>query len=213
MNAPNFPPLELPEAQYQPVMPDEPVLPLSVEGYHALLQAGILQSGDPIELLEGFMVLKMPKGKRHEFARRKLRRLLERLISAEFFVDEQGVVTTADSEPEPDVFVVRGEIGDYLEDHAGPEDAVLIAEIADSSIKRDRGTKQRVYARAKVAVYWIVDLVENRIDVFTNPSGPDRWPKYQTPTSYLPGQEVPVVIDGREVGRIKVNDVIIPPTA
>jgi hypothetical protein len=66
-------------------MPDEPVLPLSVEGYHALLKAGVLMDGDPIELLEGFMVPKMTKGQRHEFARRRLRRLLERLIPNDFF--------------------------------------------------------------------------------------------------------------------------------
>src|SRR5690349_5693293 len=116
MNAPTLPLGRSPRPKA--VMPEEPVLPLSVEAYHALLEAGILKDGDPIELLEGFMVFKMPKGKRHEFARRKLRRLLERLISAEFFVDEQGVVTTTDSEPEPDVFVVRGDIDDYLHDHA-----------------------------------------------------------------------------------------------
>src|SRR5438045_2309502 len=80
-----------------PVMPEEPVLPLSVEGYHALLKAGIIQDGDPVELLEGFLVPKTTKGPRHERARRLLRRLLEKMISDEFFVDEQGAFTTATS--------------------------------------------------------------------------------------------------------------------
>lgn len=95
-----------------------------------------------------------------------------------------------------------------MDNHAGPEDAVLIAEIADSSVKRDRGVKQRIYARAKVSVYWIVDLVGNQIDVFTQPSGPGRWPKYQAPTTYLSGDETPVVIDGKEVGRIAVSEIL-----
>lgn len=78
MNAPSLPPLE-PQTQLTTALPDEPVVPLSVEGYHVLLQAGILQDGDPIELLEGFMVLKMPRGPRHEFARRRLLRLQSRM--------------------------------------------------------------------------------------------------------------------------------------
>jgi Uma2 family endonuclease len=208
MNAPSLPPVAPPDTRLVPVMPDEPVLPLSVDAYHTLLQAGVFQHGDPIELLEGFLVLKMTKGPRHETTRRKLRRLLERLIAAEYFVDEQGAITTADSEPEPDVFVIHGDIDDFPDHHPGPEEAVLIAEVADSSIKRDRGLKHRVYARAKVQVYWIIDLVENRIDVFTQPSGPSRWPKYQQQATYLPGEEVPVVIDGEEVGRIAASEVL-----
>src|SRR5687767_12845555 len=105
MNAPTFPPLDesLAYQQVTPVMPEEPVLPLSVEGYHALLKAGIIQDGDPVELLEGFMVPKMGKGHRHELVRRRLMRLLKTLIPAGFFADSQGAATLIDSEPEPDV--------------------------------------------------------------------------------------------------------------
>jgi hypothetical protein len=110
MNAPDLDLLE--EAQERlpliPVMPDEPVLPLSVEGYHALLKAGIIQDGDPVELLEGFLVPKMGKGLRHELVRRRLVRMLNALIPPGFFVDTQGAATLIDSEPEPDVFVIRG---------------------------------------------------------------------------------------------------------
>src|SRR5688572_5978607 len=136
MNAPLFPQLPTPLWQQTPTMPDEPVLPLTVDAYHALLKAGVLESGDPVELLEGFLVRKMGKGPRHERARRQLRRLLEKLISAEFFVDEQGAFTTGDSEPEPDVFVIRGTLDDYTDRHAGPAETVLVVEIADSSVRR-----------------------------------------------------------------------------
>src|SRR5206468_3333926 len=110
MNAPSLP--ILPEAGQRlplaPVMPEEPVLPLSVEGYHALLKAGILQSGDPIELLEGFLVPKMTKGTKHELVRRRFVRQLLALAPPDFFVDTQGAATLVTSEPEPDVFVIRG---------------------------------------------------------------------------------------------------------
>ena len=208
MNAPSLPPLTPTDLRPTPVLPDEPVVPLPVEAYHALRQAGFYADGDPIELLEGFLVLKMTKGPRHETARRKLRRLLERLVTGAYFVDEQGALTTTDSEPEPDVLIIRGGIDDYPSRHAGPEETSLIAEVADSSLDRDRGVKQRVYARAGVPVYWVVDLVNNCIEVFTEPSGPSRWPKYAGHAKFVPGDEVPVVIDGQNVGRIAVSQVI-----
>jgi Uma2 family endonuclease len=192
-------------------MPEEPVLPLSVEAYHALLKAGILQDGDRIELLEGFVVLKIGRGPRHERARRVLRRLLEKLMPAGFFVDEQGALTTATSEPEPDVFVIRGAIDDYANRHAGPEEIALVVEIADSSVRRDRVWKKRVYSRAGSRWYWVVNLVDEIIEVYTQPSGPVKKPGYADVSVYKSGKEVPVIIDGQEVGRIAVADVLGEP--
>jgi len=203
MNAPSFPALQQAASlPLVPAMPEEPVLPLSVEAYHALLKAGILQSGDPIELLEGFLVPKMGKGPRHETARRQLRRLLEKMISDDFFVDEQGAFTTSTSEPEPDIFVIRGVVDDFANRHAKPNEVPLIVEVADSSLGRDRRWKQRVYARAKVPCYWVVNLVDDCIEVFTQPTGSAKQPGYKQTAIYRSGDEVPVVIDGKELGRI-----------
>jgi Putative restriction endonuclease len=213
MNAPSFPILE--EANERlplvPSIPEEPVLPLSVEAYHTLLKAGILEHGDPIELLEGFLVPKMGKGPRHERARRALRRLLERLISEDFFVDEQGAFTATTSEPEPDVFVIRGKIEDYTDRHAAPEELPLVAEIADSSLRRDKNWKKRIYARAGVACYWVVNLVDDCLEVFTQPSGDVPRPGYADAKVFLAGDEVPVVIDGKEIGRLAVTEILGEP--
>ncbi|MEX2175089.1 MAG: Uma2 family endonuclease [Pirellulaceae bacterium] len=205
MNAPPLP-LPLPTADLPPAaMPSEPVVPLSLAAYHALLRAGVYVSGDQVEFLEGFVVPKMTKGPAHERARRKLRRLLEQLISAEYFVDEQGAVTTGDSEPEPDVFVVRGSVDDFSDRHAGPAEVALVVEVADSSLRRDRTLKQRVYARANVPVYWIVNVADRSVEVLTSPSGPAGDPRYGAQATCAAGDEIPVVIDGRELGRIEVS--------
>ena len=211
MNAPLMPPIPTPLWQQTPALPDEPVLPLSVDAYHALLKAGILESGDPVELLEGFLVRKMTKGPRHERARRQLRRLLEKLISEEFFVDEQGAFTTSDSEPEPDVFVIRGTLDDFADRHAGPAEIALVAEIAHSSLHRDRIRKKRAYARAGIPVYWVVNLVDDSVEVHTGPSGPGQNPTFAHTGVYLPGDEIPVVIDGKECGRIAVDKLLAGP--
>jgi putative restriction endonuclease len=85
---------------------------------------------------------------------------------------------------------------------------VLIAEVADSSLRRDRGWKKRLYARARVAVYWIVNLVDRQIEVYTEPTGPVKRPDYRQRADYKPGDKVPVVLDGREVARLAVNDIL-----
>jgi hypothetical protein len=211
MNAPTFPQVDLLRAIPDAVMPEEPVLPLSVEGYHALLQAGILQSGDPIELLEGFMVRKMTKGSRHERTRRQLRRHLEKLIQPGYFVDEQGAMTTTTSESEPDVFVIRGDIDDFSDRHAGPDEVALVAEVAESSLHRDRHLKQRVYARAGIATYWVVNLVNDCVEVMTQPSGNVPLPSFGQTAVYRAGDELPVVIAGQQVGTISVAELLAPP--
>jgi Uma2 family endonuclease len=210
MNAPSFPALEQANQRSPevPVMPEEPVLPLSVEGYHALLKAGILQDGDPVELLEGFMVPKMTKGPRHELVRRRVMRRFLALIPSEFFVDSQGAATLLTSEPEPDIFVIRGTEEDYADRHAGPAETVIVVEIADSSVRRDRNWKKRIYARAGVPSYWVVNLVDDHIEVFNQPSGDTPKPAYATTGVYQLGDSVPVMIDGNEIGQIDVAAIL-----
>jgi Uma2 family endonuclease len=204
MNAPSHILQSPATALVPPAIPDEPVYGVSVAAYHVLIEAGMLQSGDPVELLEGWLVPKMPKGPKHERARRMLRRLLEKMISADFFVDEQGALTTSDSEPEPDVLVVRGEIDDFADRHAGPSEVALVAEVADSTLRRDRTRKYRLYARAGVPAYWVVNVSDELVEVFTRPSGEQPSPSYADHAVYKVGDEAPVVIDGTEVGRISV---------
>jgi Uma2 family endonuclease len=194
----------LPSAAGQVALPPEPVLPLTVEQYHAMVRNGILESGSPIELLEGWLVTKMTKSPRHRAATRKTRIALERITPNQWSVDVQEAVTTAHSEPEPDVSVVRGDTSELLDRHPGPQDIGLLVEVADTSLDRDRGWKKRIYAVAGIPVYWIVNLVDSRIEVFARPSAGD----YAEHQVLAGGDEVPVVLDGREIGRIAVDDLL-----
>jgi Uma2 family endonuclease len=189
-------------------VPDEPIYRLSVEQYHRMIESGIIDEDDPVELLEGWLVQKMGKNPPHSFSTRQLRRALERVTPAGWYVDSQEPVTGDNSEPEPDARVVRGDPRDYLQRHPGPAETPLVAEVADSSLGRDRGVKKRIYARAGILVYWIVNLVDKQIEVYTDPTGPAEKPEYRQRQDYQPGDEVPVVIDGREVGRLAVSEVL-----
>lgn len=117
-------------------------------------------------------------------------------------------MTTRDSEPEPDVYVVRGELGDYDNRHPGPADTPLVVEVADSTLARDRGLKQRIYARAGVPVYWIVNLVERAIEVHAKPASTAKSPKYRQRQVFAANDDVPVVLDGELVGTLRVADIL-----
>ncbi len=197
-----------PPAACRFALPPEPVLPLTVPQFHAMIGAGALESGAPIELLEGWLVTKMIKNPPHSASTSKTRRQLSMLVPDGWSVDSQEPVTTADSEPEPDVSVIRGLREAYIERHPGPEEVGLLVEVADASLNRDRGWKKRIYATAGIPVYWIVNLVDRQIEVFTGPSGPDDRPDYETREIFSAGHEVPVVLDGREVGRIAVRELL-----
>jgi Uma2 family endonuclease len=189
-------------------VPPDVIWRLSVDQYHAMIHAGILTDDDPVELLEGWLVAKMPKNPPHRAVTRLIRQVLERLVPAEWYVDSQEPITTDDSEPEPDVVVVRGETRHYLDRHPGPHDVGLVIEVADTTLQRDRGFKKRLYARAGIPVYWIVNLSDNQCEVYTEPSGPEPQPDYRQRQDYGASDVIPVVLAGVEVGRIAVRELL-----
>jgi len=191
-----------------PAVPSDPIWRLSVAQYHDMIRAGILTEDDPVELLDGWLVSKMTKNPPHRVATYLLRRALEEVIPQGWHVDSQGAITLATSEPEPDAAVVRGEPRAYVDRHPGPKDVALVVEVADASLHRDRGFKRRLYARAAIPVYWIVNLVERVLEVYTDPTGQIDEPDYRQHRDYGPTEEVPLVVEGREVGQIAVSAVL-----
>jgi Uma2 family endonuclease len=189
-------------------VPSEPIWRLSLEQYHAMIRAGILTDDDPVELLEGWLVPKMPKNPSHRAATRLTREALQRLTPAGWYVDAQEPITLEDSEPEPDVVLVRGETRDYLDRHPGPRDVALVVEVADATLLRDRTLKKRLYAAAGIAAYWIVNLPDGQVEFYADPTGPAEQPDYRRRQDYDRSGEVPVVIEGKEVGRLPVRDLL-----
>ena len=188
--------------------PDDLIWRLNVGQYHAMIESGILTDDDPVELLEGWLVYKIPKNPRHSFTTRVLRKLLERVLSPGWYVDSQEPVTVIDSEPEPDIFVMRGDEHDFAKRHPGAQDIVLIVEVSDTTLGRDRGRKKHLYARAGIPIYWIVNLIDTVIEVYTNPNGSSRPSDYQVRQEYWIGDLLPVVIDGLLVARLEVAEIL-----
>lgn len=180
----------------------------SVERYHRLIASGHFSFDDRIELLEGYLVTKMAKNPPHSFALMQLNFLLADLLRPEWLWQLQEPVTLAASEPEPDVTVFRPPLTAYASRHPNPADIVLLIEVSDSSLATDQVDKFRIYARNGIANYWIVNLVDRQIEVYGQPSGPSAEPEYAETQTYVPGETVPVVLDGQVIGQIAVNDVI-----
>lgn len=179
--------------------------PLSVEQYHAMIDKGILGPDDPVELLDGCLVRKMPKNPEHCAVVEDLRELLTALIGSEWHVRSQDPIALPDSEPEPDVAVVAGARSRYRKMHPASTDIGLIAEAADSSLSRDREWKRRIYARARIPVYWLVNLAAREVTVFTEPNDSESDPDYAQAVTYRAGDSIPVMLRAVLVGEIDVS--------
>ena len=185
-----------------------PVRRFSVAEYHRLIEDGYFASDERFELLEGFIVEKMSKNPPHEAIVARARRVLDRRLPPNWHVRVQSALTTSDSEPEPDLAVVSGEEMDYFARHPAPADAALIVEVASRSLREDETIKYRVYAKAGVGVYWILNVPGRRVQVYELPSGPAAVPSYARQTDYGPGQVVPFIVGGVEVGPVPVNELL-----
>lgn len=190
------------------VAQDGPIYRLSVDQYRRMIEQGILTPEDRVELLEGVLVPKMAINPPHRIATRLVRVALERILPPGWYADQQQPIATAESVPEPDVAVIRGETTDYPDRHPGPDDLALVVEVADSSPARDQAEKKRIYARSGIAVYWLVNLPARRIEVYSDPTGPADAPDYRAWRDYGTEDMVPVVVAGRELARLAVRDLL-----
>ena len=140
--------------------------------YDELIKSGFFDEDEPIELLGGQLIVAEPKGSPHSTAVALTVEALRMAFGPGWLVRVQApVALDAESEPEPDVAVVPGLPRDYLAEH--PARPALLVEVAESSLAFDRGHKGSLYARAGVADYWIVNLVDEVLEVYREP-GPDR---------------------------------------
>ena len=189
-------------------VPRGPIHRLSVAQYREMARAGLLAPDDRVELLEGWLVQKTTKEPPHRIATRRTRVSLDAAVPPEWYVDSQEPIATTDSEPEPDVGVVRGRTEGYADSNPGAENVALVVEVADRTLVRDREVKARIYARASIPVYWILNVTEETPEVQSSPTGPALEPAYRDRTTYARGDTVPVFIGGAEVGRIAVRDLL-----
>jgi len=139
--------------------------------YARLMDHGFLDEDDPIELLDGLLLVKEPQSSPHRTAVLLVAKALERAFGEGWFVQTQSPIGLDDrSEPEPDVCVVRGSLRDYVDAH--PTHPALIVEVAQSGLRVARGRKATAYARDGIGDYWIVNLVDRVLEVHREPARP-----------------------------------------
>ncbi len=176
---------------------------ISVAKYEAMVASGAFTKADRFELIEGNLVEKMTKNPPHSVVVGLCQNAIDRALPPGWHTrPEQPVsIPNRDSEPEPDVAVVRGQIRDYLDNHPGPADIGLIVEVADSSLADDRAMAA-TYGGGGIPAYWIVNVAGRQLEVYGNPVEG----AYPAPRILGEADSVDLVIDGLVVGTIAVAD-------
>jgi Uma2 family endonuclease len=174
---------------------------VSVAQYEAMIRQGEISEDDRVELLDGWIVTKMGKNPLHDGTVDLIDFLLGELLPAGWFVRVQNAIVTADSTPEPDLVIVRGQPGDFRRRHPTGSDIALVVEVADTTLARDRA-KAHIYARAGIHQYWIVNLVSQQVIVHSHPTGSGFDAAYPPPSIAVGDDALAFVIDGQTVGTL-----------
>ena len=175
--------------------------------YERLVDLGVFR-GDPVELLGGQLIVAEPQNSPHATAVGAADDALRAVLPAGVFVRAQmPLALDEESAPEPDLAVVAGRRSDYRTGH--PTSAMLVVEVADSSVRFDREDKGSLYARARVPEYWIVNLVDRVVEVYRDPgadtSAAHGW-RYRSAMRLGPAETVEPV--GLPSARIRISDLL-----
>lgn len=181
-----------------------PLRKFTLEEYHRIGETGILKD-DRVELIDGGIVTMFPISPEHSVSTMSAYDRLKSVFRAGYCVWSQQPLTLPDSEVQPDIAVVEGTRSDYV--HSHPTTAVLVLEVANTSLEYDRKVKASLYARAGIKDYWIVNLLDDRVEVYREPAEmpgePYQWGykqvRYYTMDEYVSPLEKPKT-------RIKVRD-------
>ena len=162
----------------------------TIDDYDRMIDTGILTENDRVELIRGEILDKMPIGDPDVACVYRINRLLSKSAAAdEAIVSVQSPIRLADSEPEPDIALIRMRDDFYASGKPRAADALLVVEVADSSLEFDRDVKGPMYAEAGIADYWIVNLAESRVEVYRQPRADGSFGQIQF---YTTGQQIDV---------------------
>lgn len=175
-----------------------------------LIEAGVVPDGVDVELVRG-RIYRMTKHEPHNFAVGLLAEHLRNLAPPGFAVrEEKSMRHDRASVLEPDVAIVRGDPRTFRPRPPATSEALLIVEVCASTRTADYRDKYRLYAAAGVPAYWVLDVEGRKLDAFAGPAGAGRDAAYSRHQSFAEGEPAPVVLDGREVGRIAAKDLLPP---
>jgi Uma2 family endonuclease len=180
---------------------------LSVGQYDDMIEAGILTVNDRIELLQGLLVEKMARNPPHDSTVSRIIRRFIPILPAHWLLRAQAAVVLRDSEPEPDIAIVRGEESVFDRRKPTARDVGLLIEVSDSTLLDDRRFKGLLYAQAHILQYWIVNVPDNCIEVYTKPKA-GKAPKYGHRRDFHGDELLPLILDGEEITEFLVSDLI-----
>ncbi|MEX2140208.1 MAG: Uma2 family endonuclease [Pirellulales bacterium] len=205
--APVVVPTKGPPVEAAPGLLLEQVHRFSVEEYHRMGEAGVISPQRRTELIEGIVVDMTPISIAHRYAVDALLEILPRMLKPDWYPSGQNPLQLSRSEPEPDVAILRGSFRDYHDRHPQPKDAGLVIEVAETSLDYDRRTKGFLYSKHNVPEYWIVNLVEDCVEVYR--PGPGQAERFLPAETFGIGSEVPLALAGRNYGSVRVADLIV----
>ncbi len=174
---------------------------INVEEYYKMALAGILGATDRVELIHGEILKMSPVGSRHAAIVKKLASILNDIFKERFVIGIQDpVILGQNNEPEPDISILRFRTDFYVDSHPKAADLVGVIEVAGTSLKYDQGVKIPLYASHGIPFYWIIDLENNRIEVYENPSQSN----YLEKRSFQPNQKITLLEN-----HFSVKDILI----
>ncbi len=174
----------------------------TVEEYHKLAEVNILHEDDRVELIEGRIIEMTPIGSWHAACVKRLIDLFaERLKKRSIIGAQDPIDLNKQTEPEPDIAILKRRSDFYAERHPVPDDILLIIEVADTSIDYDKTIKIPLYAKSNIKEVWLVNLLENTVEVYIDPSpeGYKRIMQYQNNQTISPKSFPDIVVKVSEI--------------
>lgn len=170
---------------------------LSTADFHRMVEAGVLDEETRVELIEGEMVVMSPIGSRHSGVVNQLAAIFFERLQRRAIVSVQNAVHLNDqSEPQPDLALLRPRADYYKRSQPTPEEILLLVEVADTSLDYDREVKLPLYSRAGIPEVWIVNLVDGWLEVYRDPA----------PVGYTALQKV---LPGRTAAPLMFGDLLV----
>lgn len=168
------------------VAAERPLRRLTLDDYHWLIEHGFFQPQDRVELIEGYLVEISPFHPRQAGAVDAMMEALMFAVQRQAQVRIQQPITLPEqsTEPEPD-FVLALRQENYRLKHPHPDDIYLVGEVSDSTLLYDRGKKAQLYAAARIPEYWIVNMVDNVLEVYREPMGSRGNADYRIKLTYM----------------------------
>jgi Uma2 family endonuclease len=181
-----------------------PLVRVTLEQYEAMMALGLFPDRPRIELIEGILVQKVPPNPPHSALVVFCAQVITALLPPDWHVrPEQPVRMPPYGMPHPDIAVTRGAVKDYLRRHPDAGDVAMLVEVSDTTLAGDRA-KAATYGGAGVPVYWIVNVQDRQLEVYSNPTAG----VYPTPTILRETDSVELIIAGQPMGQIAVAELL-----